>query len=98
MAATLATILLEIYHPTKSKDFDPASITEVDIEFMRIKYAIEGCQCSLVRFFKNRIPCSCLDEKYASVKSQQPKTGLCDQCGQRQERKALMVCSHCNAS
>lgn len=56
---------------------------------------IQGCQRSLVRFYRKRIPCSCLDEMNAEAKPQS-KTGLCDHCKQRKEYRAgLRDCSRC---
>ena len=57
---------------------------------------------TLVSFLRNRIPCSCLDEKYEEVKSI-PKIGLC--CNPdcplpygKTERSATMCCSQCGAA
>eukprot|EP00984_Skeletonema_dohrnii_P019371 scaffold9228_cov118-Skeletonema_dohrnii-CCMP3373.AAC.2 len=54
---------------------------------------------TLVEFFRRRIPCKCLDEKYQEVKSI-PKMGICynpechfpDECV---ERSKLLYCSRC---
>ena len=51
-----------------------------------------GCERSVTQFFRKRISCSCLDKRYAAVKSK-PKSGLCDNCKQRKERTSLYVCS-----
>ena len=55
---------------------------------------------TLVKFFRSRIPCSCLDEKYKQVK---PiiKIGLCrsDQCslpGKKVARNAMIYCTRCS--
>ena len=54
---------------------------------------------TLVKFFRHRIPCSCLDEKYDDVKHIS-KMGLCHnpQCsipGRKVERSKTMYCSRC---
>ena len=54
---------------------------------------------TLVKFFRHRIPCSCLDEKYEEVKHI-PKMGFCynRQCsvpGRRMERSKTKYCSRC---
>ena len=58
---------------------------------------------TLVKFFRHRIPCSCLDEKYEEVKSI-AKMGFCynPQCkfclklnGERVERSKTKYCSRC---
>ena len=58
---------------------------------------------TLVKFFRHRIPCSCLDEKYEEVKHI-TKMGFCNnlECsvpGRRVERSKTKYCSRCrNAS
>eukprot|EP00986_Skeletonema_menzelii_P011098 scaffold5615_cov136-Skeletonema_menzelii.AAC.2 len=54
---------------------------------------------TLVSYYKRRIPCSCLDEKYKEVKSVK-KVGLCynDNCiqpGRKVERSKMFSCSRC---
>ena len=52
---------------------------------------------TLVKFFRHRIPCSCLDEKYEGVKHI-TKLGFCwnPKCaGRRVERSKLKDCSRC---
>ncbi len=55
---------------------------------------------TLVKFFRHRIPCSCLDEKYEEVKNI-TKMGMCcnTQCkfgeGERVERRKTKCCSRC---
>jgi hypothetical protein len=54
---------------------------------------------TLVKFFRHRIPCSCLDEKYEEVKHV-PKLGFCynPQCsipGSMPERSKTKYCSRC---
>eukprot|EP00980_Cylindrotheca_fusiformis_P003901 scaffold865_cov87-Cylindrotheca_fusiformis.AAC.7 len=46
-------------------------------------------------FFAKRIPCSCLNDKYAACKAQ-PKMGLCFHCREKKLRSDLMLCGGCN--
>ena len=57
---------------------------------------------TLVKFFRHRIPCSCLDEMYEEVKSI-AKMGFCNnlQCsipGRRVERSKTKYCSRCRCA
>ena len=58
---------------------------------------------TLVKFFRHRIPCSCLDEKYEEVKHI-TKMGLCHstQCsailGRKHERSKTKYCSRCRCA
>ena len=63
------------------------------------KELLQADEHSLVRFFQKRIPCDCLDEKYANVKCI-PKMGLCDnvKCGLTGRiavRSEMLCCSRC---
>ena len=54
---------------------------------------------TLVSFYRKRIPCACLDEKYKEVKSVK-KMGLCynpdcSQPGGRMERSKMFCCTRC---
>ncbi len=54
---------------------------------------------TLVKFFRKRIPCACLDEKYEEVKSVK-KMGICcnKTCslpGRKVERGKMLCCSRC---
>lgn len=53
-----------------------------------------GCPRFIVKFFRERTPCSCLDQIYSKIKSQ-PKTGLCQSCGKRERGTKLRICSAC---
>mmetsp|Transcript_9467 Transcript_9467/g.14455 ORF Transcript_9467/g.14455 Transcript_9467/m.14455 type:complete len:261 (-) Transcript_9467:62-844(-) len=58
-------------------------------------------QHTLVKFFRKRIPCSCLDEKYEEVKDI-PKMGICfsSQCtlpNGRVEYSKTMYCDRCRS-
>ena len=57
---------------------------------------------TLVKFFRHRIPCSCLDEKYEEVKNV-IKVGMCynKQCNlpnRMTERRKSMYCSRCRCA
>ena len=62
-------------------------MTNVDI--------LNGCNRSLVKFFFNQIPCNCLDESYAKVKSTIPKEGMCANCKQMKDRNNMYICTGC---
>ena len=49
------------------------------------------------RFFKNKIPCKCLKEKYAQIKHV-PKFGQCKYCLATKLRKHLYLCEKCQFS
>jgi hypothetical protein len=63
----------------------------------------ELCSCdlhTLVSFFRKRIPCKCLDEKYKEVKFVK-KMGSCSNpdCslpGRKVERNKILLCAQCN--
>lgn len=52
---------------------------------------------TLVSYFRKRIPCSCLDEKYQEVKSVS-KVNLCRNrnCCRLEKRRKLLYCAACN--
>ena len=57
---------------------------------------------TLVSYYRKRIPCACLDEKYKEVKSVK-KMGLCcntncSQPGCRVERSKMLSCTRCGAA
>lgn len=68
----------------------------------KIRELYSADEHTLISFYKRRIPCSCLDEKYQEVKSI-PKIGLCCNyecplpCG-KTERSDTMCCSRCRAA
>ena len=73
-----ALMVVDSYNPSS---FVPAGLmderdaskwlTKVDI--------LNGCQRSLVNFIVKQIPCKCLDELYAQIKSKLPKMGICEE-------------------
>lgn len=88
---TAALHAIEKYDPISGK----STSTRSDKDFLKNRDLTAGCERSLVQYFRQRIPCSCLDEKYAALQVQ-PKTGPCGHCRQVKERSALKVCSGCN--
>ncbi len=57
---------------------------------------------TLAKFFRKRIPCHCLDEKYKEVKSVK-KMGMCynlncSQPGRKAERSKMLCCTRCGAA
>lgn len=93
----LAVLLLENYTPSMSFE----SIIQEKIvrreEYMKLKDGAFGCERSTIKFFHQRLRCNCLDSKYAEVKAQTHKTGLCDGCKERKKRSKLFVCQGCKA-
>ena len=49
------------------------------------------------RFFKHKVPCKCLKEKYAQIKHV-PKFGQCKYCLTTKLRKHLYLCEKCQFS
>ena len=70
--------------------------TQALINMPKIEDTYHADDHTLVKFFRHRIPCSCLDEKYQEVKHI-PKRGCCynPQCGREVERSKTMYCSRC---
>ncbi len=73
--------------------------------WQKIMETLYSDQHTLVKFFRRRIPCSCLDKKYEEVKHI-IKLGICcsPQCkfgdktsGERVERCKTMYCSRCRS-
>eukprot|EP00986_Skeletonema_menzelii_P012959 scaffold7325_cov153-Skeletonema_menzelii.AAC.4 len=72
------------------------------IAWPKIEEAYGADLHTLVKFFRHRIPCSCLDEKYEEVKSI-TKLGVCynPQCTipyEQLERSKTMYCSRCRCT
>ena len=51
----------------------------------------------VVRFFRKRIPCKCLDQRYSCAK-ETPKLGECKTCEKQMERSHLQLCSKCKVA
>ena len=91
-AATLMSI--DSYDP--SSHIKPGSFDQRDAKtFLRNLDITNGCERSLVKFFVNQIPCNCLDELYAQLKSRTKKMGMCSNCRQMKERSSLFICTGC---
>ena len=53
----------------------------------------------VLSFYKKRISCECLKEKYKQVKKKQPtKLGCCWNCRKHVDRSTLMACSSCKVT
>ena len=74
----LCILWLENYDPLKGFDKDNIGSSK-DLKYLRSMDIRYGCQRSVIKFFKGRVPCSCLDKMRAEAKLI-PKTGLCDCC------------------
>lgn len=94
---TVATCLLLLLEECDLNNEDPFNFFENGDYFSRRQDLLEGCKRSIVKFCRKRTPCSCLDKIYKELK-QQSKTGMCHHCKRRVERRALLVCSKCQAS
>ena len=73
--------------------------TKASPNLSKIIESHESDDHTLVSFYKKRIPCACLDEKYKEVKSVK-KMGLCynSNCshpGRRVERSKMLCCTQC---
>ncbi len=77
------SVLMEVFRSSAG------SLKNMDIAF--------GCDRSLIKFFTERIPCSCLDDIHAAAKLYLPKISLCDHCGIKSERRSMLWCSKCRA-
>ena len=60
--------------------------------FIKLLDAINGCDRSLLKFYKERVPCNCLDEVYGLFR-RKSKTGICQGCGIRKKRRELLICT-----
>jgi len=89
---TYMLILLERGDFTKPNPFDSAFSQKFLLKYWDL---VRGCKRSLVKFYRKRTPCHCLDETHAELKPQ-PKTGVCRHCARRFERGLLKECSICN--
>lgn len=69
-----------------------------DSESLReLRNVASGCERSLLRFYRKRIPCTCLDDMSSEAKKL-PKMGVCNYCRESKEYKSLMDCSLCKQS
>ena len=73
--------------------------TKVDINWTKVHELRRADDHTLVKFYRKRIPCACLDEKYEEVKSVK-KMGLCynPNCSHPQgrvERSKMFYCTRC---
>jgi len=89
-----ALMLIDSYAP--SSPVPLGKFDERDAKhYMRDIDILDGCSRSLVKFFVNQIPCNCLDELYAQIKSTIPKISTCTHCSKRKERSSIFICTGC---
>lgn len=94
-ASIMAVCLLWLEHYDPLQGFDEDNFgPSGDQKYLTSVDIWHGCQRSIVKFFKRRVPCSCLDKMRAAATSI-PKTGLCDDCEERKERRELSFCTCC---
>ena len=86
---------------TYFEDFRAVKVRQTQATLNVTKIIELGCadDHTLVSYYKKRIPCSCLDEKYKEVKSVK-KMGLCynPKCshpGRKVERSKMFSCTRC---
>ena len=74
----------------------PTLLTVVrgDVVFRTLD-TIEGCEKSIVRFFRHRSSCSCLEQRFAEAESHLTRTGMCHNCLERKESNTFFVCQGC---
>ena len=98
IAGGLAAVIMVLEHDPSTIGLEQAIARTFPVgkNHMKVVDIALGCERSVTQFFRKRISCSCLDKRYAAVKSK-PKSGLCDNCKQRKERTSLYVCSGCSA-
>ena len=104
IVSALANVVLMLENFHCSKDVQLMDLDNIVIQVFRFRESglknidiSNGCERSLMKFFALRIPCTCLDEKYALAKRQFPKVARCDQCGIQKERRSMFWCSKCEA-
>lgn len=73
--------------------------TQADLNIPKIWQMMEADEHTLISFFRKRIPCSCLDEKYKQVKSITKMSRCfnpgCSLPGNKMERSATKCCTRC---
>lgn len=87
-----AVLMLENFDP--GKGFDENDIGPRGQAYLTSRDILDGCRRSTIKFFKERIPCTCLDDMYAAARAV-PKAGLCSHCRERVQRTKLWFCSRC---
>lgn len=91
----MTILLLENYAPGPIQKMLIDTVTFDGDNYMKVLDAAKGCERSLIKFFKSRLPCGCLDKKYEEVKAGKRKTGICAGCKVRKQRRELSVCQGC---
>jgi hypothetical protein len=89
-----ALMAIDSYSPLS--DVPLCRLDERDAKvLMRNMDIMNGCYHSLVKFYVNRIPCNCLDDLYAKIRSTTPKMGVCPNCKHTKERNSMFTCTGC---
>lgn len=89
-----ALMAIDSYSPLS--DVPLCRLDERDAKvLMRNMDIMNGCYHSLVKFYVNRIPCNCLDDLYAKIRSTTPKMGVCPNCKHTNERNSMFTCTGC---
>ena len=90
---TVVLMLIDSYAPSSPvpQGFDQRDakiwLSNLDI--------LNGCYRSLVKYYMNQTPCSCLDDLYSQLQATMPKMGACTNCKQTKERTNLFICTGC---
>ena len=88
-----------VVHATEAQDSCDWKIFDSLCEWTKMCELIKGDEHTLVSFFRKRIPCKCLDDKYKEVKSIK-KIGFCcnPNCslpGRQAVRSKMLYCTQC---
>ncbi|KAL9184464.1 hypothetical protein ACHAXT_002550, partial [Thalassiosira profunda] len=84
-----ATLIIENHDRTKHLGQTVVDIFQLHKDHMKHVDTAQGCEKLLTKFYSKRTACACLDERYASVKTQ-PCTGICEGCKKRKKRTELL--------
>ena len=96
MARSCAAALMFIDSYAPSSPVPPGRLDHRDAKvWLRNLDILGGCQRSLVKYFVKQMPCNCLDQIYAEIKSTTPKMGHCQKCRLFKERTNMFICTGC---
>ena len=93
-AHVFGLLLLEDYEQSNDMMMAAKNVIFAGEDCLKNKDILGGCERALTKFYCKRIPCSCLDKQYASMKSQ-PKMAVCDVCNKMKERRSMLICAKC---
>ena len=90
-----------LIHESKTQDSCDWNIFQIMCDWNKILELYEGDEHTLVSFFRKRIPCKCLDNKYKEVKSitkigrcHNPNCSLPDKY-KKTVRSEMLYCTQC---